>query len=148
MKNADRISPAVLLCICGYFWYRSTGFTKFGSLFPQVVVAILGFLSLLLLGMSFIKTEKTKEPEKTDINYLNILIAAFLILLWIFFIRLLGFAVSSILFFSAITVIFEQRKQPFFHYAWKVGIIVATVLFFYLFFSRLLNVPFPKGVLF
>ena len=148
MRKADRISPAILLCICGYFWYKSTSFTKFGSLFPQVVVAILGFLSLLLLGLSFVKTEKAEETEQINVKYLNIVIAALLIILWIIFIRLIGFAVSSVVFFSAFTIIFEQRKQPFFHYARKVGIIVVTVLFFYFFFSRLLNVPFPKGVLF
>ena len=152
MRKADRISAAIILCMCGYFWYKSTSFTKFGFLFPQVVVAILGFLSLLLLGLSFVKKDKSEKSdqvsEQVDVKYLNIVIAAFLIFLWIFFIRLIGFAVSSILFFSAITIVFGERKQPFLHYFRKVGIIVATVLFFYFFFSRLLNVPFPKGVLF
>jgi hypothetical protein len=148
MRKADRISSIIILCICGYFWYKSTGFTKFGSLFPQVVVAILGFLALLLVGLSFRKTDKTEETEQADVKYLNIVIAVPVIILWIFFIRLVGFAVSSMLFFSAITIIFEERKHPFLYYLKKVGIIVATVLFFYFFFSSLLRVPFPRGVLF
>ena len=148
MRNANRISAVIILGICAYFWYESTGFTKFGSLFPQVVVAILGFLALLLLIMSFIKTEKTKVFEKISVKYINIVIALLLIISWGIFIRMLGFVVTSVLFFSVIIIIFEKRKQPILYYLKKIGMILVTVGVFYFFFSWLLLVPFPKGVLF
>lgn len=148
MKNANRISAVIILGICAYFWYESSTFTRFGSLFPQVVIAILGLLALLLLVMSFVKTEKTRVFEKVSVKYINIVIAVLLIISWGIFIRLLGFVVTSVLFFSVIMIIFEKRKQPVFYYVKKLGMIVVTVGIFYYFFSWLLLVPFPKGVLF
>lgn len=148
MRNANRISAVIILGICAYFWYESSTFTRFGSLFPQVVVAILGLLALLLLVMSFVKTEKTRVFEKVSVKYINIVIAVLLIISWGIFIRLLGFVVTSVLFFSVIMIIFEKRKQPVLYYVKKLGMIVATVGIFYFFFSWLLLVPFPKGVLF
>jgi hypothetical protein len=75
-------------------------------------------------------------------------IALLLIISWGIFIRMLGFVVTSVLFFSVIMIIFEKRKQPILYYLKKIGMILVTVGVFYFFFSWLLLVPFPKGVLF
>jgi len=149
MKNADRISSIVILGLCAYFWYESTRFTKFGSLFPQAVVIALSLLALMLLIVSFFRRrEKVKAFEQTGVKYINIVIAGLLIIAWTFFIKLLGFVVTSAVFFSVITIIFDSKKKTALYLLKKIGVVVATVGFFYLFFSKLLLVPFPKGVLF
>ncbi len=38
MKNANRITAAVLLSLCIYFFIESGNFTSFGLLFPRVIV--------------------------------------------------------------------------------------------------------------
>jgi len=148
MRNADRVSSLIILGICVYFVLESKNFSKFGSFFPQVIVSILGFLALMLLVMSFIKTEKGKVFEEISIKYSNIVIAVLLVIAWVFFIKLLGFVVTSVLFFSIITIIFDRKKRPFSHFLIKIGAVGVTVGAFYLFFARLLLVPFPKGILF
>jgi putative tricarboxylic transport membrane protein len=149
MKNADRISSITILCLCAYFWYKSTHFTKFGFLFPHAVVIALGLLALTLLIVSFFrKHEKVKAFEQTGVKYINIVTAGLLIMAWTFFIKLLGFLVTSVVFFSVIAIMFDSREKTALYLLKKIGVVVATVGFFYFFFSKLLLVPFPKGVLF
>jgi len=149
MKNADRISSIAILSLCAYFWYESTRFTKFGSLFPQAVVIALGLLALTLLIVSFFrKREKVKAFEQAGVKYINIVTAGLLIIAWTFFIKLLGFVITSVVFFSVITIMFDSKKKTVFYMLKKIATVVATIGFFYLFFSKLLLVPFPKGVLF
>lgn len=149
MRNADSISSIVILGICTYFWIESTKFTKFGSLFPQAVVIALGLAALALLIVSFFRRrERVKAFEQTGVKYLNIVITGLLVVAWVFFIKLLGFMVTSIVFFAVITILFDSRKKTALYIIKKIAVVVATVGFFYLFFSKLLLVPFPKGALF
>lgn len=149
MKNADRISSIAILGLCAYFWIESRRFTMFGLLFPQAVVIALGLLALALLIVSFFrKREKVKALEQTGVKYLNIIAAGLLLIAWTFFIKLLGFVVTSAVFFSVIAIMFDSRKKTALYLLKKIAVVVATVGFFYLFFSKVLLVPFPRGVLF
>lgn len=50
MKNADRISAAVILGICLYFWIEARGFSPLSGFFPQVIIVILAALAALTVG--------------------------------------------------------------------------------------------------
>jgi hypothetical protein len=148
MRNADRISAIVILGICAYFWTESRTFTAFGRLFPQVIVIILGALSLSLLVLSFVKPHRRaifKSDE--ELSYLSVILAVVLIAAWVVFIRILGFLVTSVLFFSLMVILFDRKKRSLLQILVKIGIVVIVVGAFYLFFSRLLLVPFPRGIL-
>lgn len=148
MRNADRISAIVILGICGYFWYESRTFTKFGLLFPQVIVTILSLLSLTLLIMSFLKPGRSTVFGNINTSYFTVVLAVLLMVSWIFFIKILGFLVTSVVFFSIMLILFDRRKRTLSYYLIKIGTVILTVSAFYLFFARLLLVPFPRGVLF
>ena len=148
MKNADRITSLIMLGICCYFFIEARNFTQFGKLFPQTIIVILAFLSLLLLILSFIRKERVVIFGKLGRKHLVIVISVLLIAAWGFFINILGFVVTSILFFSIINVMLDQRQRGFVPVLKKVGTIAVVVGAFYFFFAKLLLVPFPRGYLF
>ena len=148
MKNADRITSIILLGICGYFFIEGRTFTQFGRLFPQTIIVILALLSLLLLILSFTRTERNVILGKLSRKHIIIVISVLLIAAWGFFINIFGFVVSSILFFSLINIMLDKRQRGFLPVLKKVGIITVMVGVFYFFFAKLLLVPFPRGYLF
>jgi hypothetical protein len=148
MRNADRVSAIIILGICAYFWVESRNFTRFGYLFPQVIVIILGLLSLALLVVSFVKpVERVLFKKEEGISYLPVVLSVVLMIAWVFFIKLLGFLVTSVVFFSLMLILFDRRKRSLGYYLVKVGTVALVVGAFYLFFARLLLVPFPRGIL-
>lgn len=148
MKNADRITSIIMLGICGYFFIEGRTFTQFGKLFPQTIIVILALLSLLLLILSFTRTERNVILGKLSRKHIIIVISVLLIAAWGFFINIFGFVVSSILFFSLINTMLDKRQRGFKPVLKKVGIITVMVGVFYFFFAKLLLVPFPRGYLF
>lgn len=152
MRSTDRISALVLLALCGYFYAVTGDFNRLGRLFPRTIIIILGVLSGVLLVSSFLpRAEKLKEKKAfgpVSTSYMEIGLAAGLFVAWAFLLHLIGFAVTSFIFFSAIAVIFEKRNKPFTYYVVKVASIGLSIAVFYYFFSSLLRVPFPRGLLF
>ena len=147
MKNANRITAAVLLCLCIYFFIESGNFTSFGLLFPRVIVGILAFLSLMLLILSFVKPEEGKVFDTLNIRYLPVIISVSLMIAWAFIIDLIGFYITSIVFFPLIVVFLDRKSKPIVLIR-NIGIVIAIVTGFYFFFVKVLQVPFPTGVLF
>ncbi len=152
MRSADRMSALVLLALCGYFYAATSDFNRLGRLFPRTIVVILGVLSLALLISTFLpRAEKQKDRKAfgpISTSYAEIGLAAGLFTAWAFLLHLVGFAVTSFIFFSVISVIFEKRHKPFTYYMVKVAAIGLSIAVFYYFFSSLLRVPFPRGLLF
>jgi len=147
MKTADRISAILILAICVYFWTEADSFTKYGRFFPQIITIILGLLTLVLLIMSFTKPLKEKVFTIEVTKYIIIIISIILFIVWVFFINILGFVTSSVIFFSIMNVILSKKGKKFSHYAVRIGMVIIIILFFYIFFSRILLVPFPSGLL-
>ncbi len=148
MRNVDRIASIIILGICAYFWTESRDFTQFGQLFPQAIVIILGLLSLALLVVSFVRPQEKRLFKKEEgVSFLPVIIAVVLMMAWVFFIQLLGFLVTSTLFFSLMVILFDRRKRKIVYYLVRIGAVILVTVSFYLFFARLLLVPFPRGVL-
>jgi len=148
MRNADRISFLIIMGICAYFWTESLSFTRFGFLFPRVIVAILGFLALLLFVLSFFKKERVRIFAGDNIRYPVIVLCVILVLAWAFFIKMLGFVTTSVVFISVLTVLLDKKHRSFRAVTVKILTTCVFVGAFYFFFSKLLLVSFPKGVLF
>jgi len=148
MKRSDRIASIILIGICTYFWIKAKSFSKFGAFFPKVVIIVLGILSLLLLVQSFIKKEDIKIFRETSTKYITIIISSLLIIIWGFFINVLGFVFTSILFFTIIYIILDRKKRGFSAILIKIVTVILIVGLFYIFFEKILLVPFPKGILF
>jgi hypothetical protein len=148
MRNADRVSFLIIIGICIYFWIESRGFGRYGVLFPQVIIIILGLLACVLLAVSFFEPKDRRIFSGQNIRYAFILFIIFLFIAWIALIRYIGFVITSIVFISIINVLIDRRKRSPKAVAVKLLVIGAIVVAFYLFFSRLLLVSFPKGILF
>jgi hypothetical protein len=78
---------------------------------------------------------------------LMMLCSAFLMAAWVVFVNILGFLVSGIVFFSLITIYLEGKDLTAGKLFKHLGIVWGLVIFFYLFFAKLLWVPFPRGIL-
>jgi uncharacterized membrane protein YdjX (TVP38/TMEM64 family) len=67
---------------------------------------------------------------------------------WGILINILGFVVTSVILFTVINVLLDEKHRSFQSILKKTGIIAVVVGAFYLFFAQLLLVPFPRGYLF
>jgi hypothetical protein len=146
MKNADRISALVILGICISFFVLSRRFSPYSALFPRVIIIILGSLALLLLVLSFFKPKGGRVFDTLEVRYLPIGISVLLMVAWSFMIDVLGFLVTSLLFFSLMAV-YLDRKKTWLSILRNLAIVTAVVTGFYFFFVKVLLVPFPEGVL-
>ena len=148
MRNADRIISIVLLGICTFFLIEARSFTRFGRFFPLTIIIILAALSLLLFVLSFIKPERSVIFDKLHRKHIAIAISIVLVGTWGFLINILGFVVTSVIFFTIINVLLDEKHRSLGSVLKKTGIITVVVGAFYLFFAQLLLVPFPRGYLF
>jgi len=148
MMNNNRISSLILLGIFGYFLYESRKFSPFGALFPRTIVYILGVLSLILFVLSFFKKSENKMFEESREIYLPVLTASILVIAWVVLIPHIGFFITSIAFFSLITVFLDKKVKKPWIMVKRLLMTCGLVAGFYLFFAKVMQVPFPEGVLF
>jgi hypothetical protein len=150
LRRAEVVSSVVILGMCGYFLAVARGFDRFGRLFPRVIIIILAALSLFLLVSALVTREKNEKKvfADTGVRYANILLCVFLFIAWASFIRVVGFVVTSVIFFSIISILFDTRKKSLTHIIVRIATVAVTVGVFYLFFALFMRVPFPRGVLF
>ena len=146
MKIGDRVAAAVLLGLCVWFLTLSAGFSPYSALFPRTIVVILGLLALALLVVSFVRPEEGSVFGALPSTYLPIAMSGGLMVGWLVFINVLGFLVSSLLFFALITVFLDDQRTARAILS-RIGIVWAITAGFYLFFAQLLMVPFPRGAL-
>ncbi len=146
MKNADRISAGVIIGISAYFLIETRSFEKFGSFFPVVIAFVLAGFAAALFVASFIR--KSEEEKKEKIKLSSVLLIILIIVAWAFFITVIGFLVTCILFFLLVTIAYDRRRRDLRHILIKVGAVGTTVTAFYFFFAKFLLVPFPRGLLF
>jgi hypothetical protein len=149
VKNADRISALIILGVCALFFAEARDFSPYSALFPRVVIVILAVLAVLLLIVSYIRPLAGKVFDRNEISvkYLTVLATLLLMIAWVAFISFLGFLTSSIIFFSLVSIALDRKHKKPLQILQKTGLIAVTVTGFFLFFSKLLYVPFPTGLL-
>ncbi|WP_088033820.1 tripartite tricarboxylate transporter TctB family protein [Evansella clarkii] len=150
----------ILLCLLLYF--NSDGFPQINEThldpgsYPRLVASILFILCLLLLiqkvrNMISGRDERIRGNFRDNLNYIwteyRLVIITFAVLvLYIIFITILGFIISSILFIVATALIIGPKKKKDIVIAGTVSVMVTLGLYF--FFETALNVRFPNGLLF
>ena len=146
MKRSDRITSLLLLALCVFFFIKAEKFSPLSGLFPRVVLVILAALSLLLLILSFVRKKDGGTFDTMAFRHVPTLISLALMVAWGLLIPVAGFLVTSIVFFTAITLYLDRtatkRKK-----IQRVGITAAVTVGFWLFFTKVLYVPFPEGFL-
>lgn len=69
-----------------------------------------------------------------------------LIIAWAVLIPILGFLTTSLIFFPLITV-YLDRKAPGKKIAGRIVLALTLTVVFYFFFTKVLYIPFPEGIL-
>jgi putative tricarboxylic transport membrane protein len=147
VKTADRVGATLLLVVSVTFLLISRRFSPYSALFPRTIAVILGLLSLLLLLVSFARpAEGAVWGTLRGGGILPVAISIGLLAAWLTLIKVLGFLVASLVCFSFILV-FLDRDRSGKAIVVRVLVVSAITIGFYLFFARLLMVPFPTGLL-
>jgi hypothetical protein len=146
VKMADRVSAVALLALCVWLMLLSRRFSPYSALFPRTIIVILAALSVILLVMSFVKPKEGRVFEGMRRSAVPIGVATGLMIVWLVFMDVIGFLVSSLVFFGLMTL-FLSRKRNAGALIGNVAIVWALTVGFYLFFAILLMVPFPTGLL-
>ncbi|MFD1067031.1 tripartite tricarboxylate transporter TctB family protein [Oceanobacillus locisalsi] len=144
MKTSNIIASTIFIIggILVFFYtnsFPSTPGEDVGSAFmPKIYASFLTILGVILLFKSiFINNEEGKG------NIVKIIMYILTFTIFIILIPILGFYVSAIIFLIMLLVISKERNK-FYYLILPIGIIV----FIYLLFQQLLNVPLPEGLLF
>lgn len=116
--------------------------------FPVLLSALLGLVSLLLLGSVWRRTRRNESPTRSQSQMLDrtmvmrIVIVGFSIAVYVAVVELLGFILTSVLYLAFVTVFFGERRW------WAVASFsLACVVVVYVMFGMLARVPFPYGVI-
>ncbi|MFC4321379.1 tripartite tricarboxylate transporter TctB family protein [Litchfieldia salsa] len=148
----NRIFAIVVLAISGLFFFQTTKFSeKSGvqtfapSFFPRIILFLIVMLSLYLLVKSFLKRD---ESEKVSImikkyvkEHYQVLAIIGLFFLYVLFISIIGFLISSI-FFLFITFTILRPKKVKSLLANALVAIALTVSIQYV-FQQMLNIYLP-----
>lgn len=156
-KKNDLAASLFFLIFSGGLYYsagtfptRDTGSRVLNpGFYPQFLAIILGILSLLLLISVLRNPDRKEEPQKFWKSAGSLLLFGVTLLLLILFpllMELLGFAVTSFLFILILVFALagQGQKRPLVLFSVSTGITVVIVLVF----KVILEIPFPRGMLF
>lgn len=121
-------------------------FSPLSGLFPRVAIFLLGGLSLLMFILTFVRRDSGDTFDSASFRHIPSLISLLLMIVWGILIPVIGFLVTSLIFFPLITL-YLDRGAPGRKKLSRIAIVEGLALAFYLFFTRVLYVPFPEGLL-
>ncbi|MFD2639156.1 tripartite tricarboxylate transporter TctB family protein [Piscibacillus salipiscarius] len=119
--------------------------------FPQFVAILLGSLALILSIQKTIQLMKNKEGSQSSIKdiireHKLVFITLGLLLLYILFIQIIGFIISSIIFMIVTALIVGPRTKKDIITITSIAFVLTIGL--YVFFQNVLQVRFPTGLFF
>jgi len=144
--KADRAASVVFLLASVVFWTQTYGLQYNGFVFPRAVIVLIILLSAGLFVQSMVrKGDEQKAFLPANIPYVLVSIA--IVALWIYFLNILGFIVSGVIFLSILTVIIDLGKPNLTAVLKVVAVHTALVVAFWVTFHLILLVPLPEGYL-
>lgn len=148
MINSDRVSAIVILVICSIFGYEVFSYSKFGAIFPEAVIVIMIIFSGALLIKSWVKPDILKSifKKKVDIKYVFIVILS--TIMWVKIITILGFYVTSVLFFLFLSWMLGKKEKNIYSIIFLCIKVICLTGLFYIVFKKFLLVPLPEGIFF
>jgi hypothetical protein len=149
--NTDLIAGIFGFFITSVFWFSiDPDISHLSIMFPKAMVIIMGIIAAALVVKGLIKTKAQHGDMFTEGSNLRWIITGILFFLWVVAVAYIGFWVSSVVGISVIVYYLSravQRPSLVRVLGW-VGIIIGEVTFFYLIFTKLLDVPLPADLLF
>ena len=117
-------------------------------MFPRAMIDIMALISILLVIKGFLKSERL--DLFTVGSNRRVVITGLLFFAWGIAISYLGFFVSSVLAILAQVCYLARARRKLTASSVALWLFIAAgeVAFFYLVFTRLLQVPLPEGIFF
>ena len=146
--NTEIISGGVGLLLTAVFFFALEDISWMSIIFPKTVVYIMAVMSSVLLVKAFVNPSYARIFNVGS-NWRWIVIGV-LFFLWVIFMPVLGFFVSTVVFMTAIVgYLARARTQVTIGklMIW-IPVVIAEVTFFYLIFTKVLFVPLPEGLFF
>jgi len=142
MKFIERLIPILFIIFCGVYYYQTFSFSPDWRGYPQVLLIILFFLSIIWLLIDFFN-KKSTESTQLNIIFPRIIIAFLSTLAYIFLLKIIGFYMITLIF-----VIFLMYFLGIKNIKLLLGVGILFTVILYLGFSIFLGVPTPKGIFF
>jgi len=146
--NTEIISGAIGMILTAVFFFGLEDISWMSIIFPKTVVTIMALISGILVVKGFINP--TRAPIFNVGSNTRWIVTGVLFFLWVLFMPILGFFVSTVVFMSIIVgYLARVRTQVTIgKFMTWISIVVAEVTFFYLIFTKVLYVPLPEGMFF
>jgi hypothetical protein len=145
MLNSDLYGGLIMLTFAGMFWLQMGDFTKFGLMFPRVIIALLAFLGVVMIVKAKVKPQYVKSFLKDINKYM----AATMIwsLVWVLSATYVGFFVASVVSMWAIQWSLSSERNLRIS-AISLAVAIGSVFVIYYVFTKYLYIFFPEGFLF
>ncbi|HQA37150.1 MAG TPA: tripartite tricarboxylate transporter TctB family protein [Acetomicrobium sp.] len=145
MLNSDLYGGLVMLVFAAMFWFHIGDFTKFGLMFPKVIIVLLAVTGIALIVKSKIKPQYVESFIKEINKYM----AATMLwsLIWVVSANYVGFFVASTISMWAIqwTLSDERNLKTT---ILSLAVAIGSVFVIYYVFTQYLYIFFPQGFLF
>jgi len=144
-QNTDLIVAIFMFIVVTIFWIQVQHLSSpLDIIYPKFILICMLVLSSILLIKSLIK------PDRGALflikNKTNLCIAAAVGILWISLFSILGFFISSIVAFTFLTIIIGEKPERNLKKIISTIIVSSIiVIIVYFLFSKILEVPLPKG---
>jgi len=144
-QNTDLIVAIFMLIVVTIFWIQVQHLSSpLDIIYPRFILICILILSSILLIKSLIK------PDRGALflikNKTNLFIAVVAGTLWITIFSVLGFFISSMIIFIFLTIIIGEKSERNLKKIISTIIVSSIiVIIVYFLFSKILEVPLPKG---
>jgi hypothetical protein len=151
-STRDRVGSVVALLFVASLWLQRSYTTPFDGIFPDAIMVILTVIVVTTLVLSFTSHRAMKDAGAAQGadqgNWMGMVVVGAILLAWAVLLRTLGFALTGVLGFTAISwYLAGLPKDPkVIGRSLLVAALVTGVLM--LVFGRMLKVPLPPGSLF
>jgi hypothetical protein len=146
--NTDLAAGLFGLAFVAVFWFGRGRLSMLSAAFPDTILALTALVSVILLGKGLARPDVRNLFEEGDRK--RLVVVSVMLFAWWWLIGWLGFVVGSVLVFLALVwyLAIAQRQVGPWQIAFWFAVVVVEVGFFYLVFSRLLNIRPPTGLFF
>ncbi len=149
----DRLGSILMLAFVAALWAQRDYMTRFGGIFPDIVLEIMAGVLVVTLVLSFtpyaaMKEEGEKKKEVGKTNWTDMAVVGGTLFAWAVLLQYLGFALTGIVGFGGISWYLGGMRRDVKDAGRCLLIGVAIVILMVLVFQRLLEVQLPPGRLF
>ncbi len=144
MLNSELIIGVLTAVLIGVTYFASRDLSRLGGIFVNYILAIMSALTVIVLIKGFVKPERIKFfVSAAERN--NIMVGLLILLLYLVFLPLAGFLLSSYAFYFVFNLYLADDRFSRRNILQSAGLTFVVVTGFFLIFNHFLEVPLPTG---